>query len=541
MVMSSGTEDSPDASIDDVMRAYALQVGQPLVKRADGSGPLLPLGLYWPGFDLSAFRIIDPSTGEAVSGAGYVAAERSMNTMQVDDVQPEEDDSGGDPQPDPGFYRVVRYGVHLSGVTNGIVLSGAVQMPIELGATNESVPQIQLYADGIAAPMSTVRIPSSGFPVAQWDTTFLTNGNYLLHAECGFVGSAEVLVGVTNSITIANPISFDTFSTMFGGQMWVHAGLAFPEAEFWIEIFADGDYIGWFDGVTTNGYISFVWDLTDPYGQPLDNASFEGDFYVAPLGAGPMGPAGLIGPVRRKWYKDLGFSGDRFVVAWALTKANPFAPRTSTLVQSGVVDILASPAADDPYELSPGNTFNGTTFRLVAGTKTNLLSYLADQNCRNFYFFGHGNSGSFGDYTESQSWLVNITETEVRGALGNYFPTGTNAHPYRFVFLDSCKSANGPLPEAFGIAKHQLHRVDYYQRLQVMSRAFVGYTETDITLPRTSEEHISNASMLGNFMHDWLEGANLDGIVGRAKLDQYWPLDPSATIWGATNLYRYCP
>lgn len=192
--------------------------------------------------------------------------------------------------------------------------------------------------------------------------------------------------------------------------------------------------------------------------------------------------------------------------------------------------------------LSPGNVYNSSTFRLTSASKTNLLNYLEDPDYENFYFYGHGNSSSFGDYSpELDSWLVNITDTEVRAAVKNYFPTGTNAHSYRFVFLDSCQSANGPLPEAFGIAKERVPWRHYYDGLRVMARAFVGYLEKDIKLPQNSDDLGFNSDMLGQFMGEWRDGASLNGVVSRAKQHSLWPLDPSATTWGATNLWRYCP
>jgi hypothetical protein len=45
--------------------------------------------------------------------------------------------------------------------------------------------------------------------------------------------------------------------------------------------------------------------------------------------------------------------------------------------------------------------------------------------------------------------------------------------------------------------------------------------------------------MLGQFIAEWHGGANLDGIVARAKQNTFWPLDPSAITYGATNLYRF--
>jgi len=47
--------------------------------------------------------------------------------------------------------------------------------------------------------------------------------------------------------------------------------------------------------------------------------------------------------------------------------------------------------------------------------------------------------------------------------------------------------------------------------------------------------------MLAEFFAEWRDGADINGIVQRAKQNAYWPLDPSVTIYGAYNLYRYYP
>jgi hypothetical protein len=445
-------------------------------------------------------------------------------------------DSGGETNVVSGFYRVVREGVHLWGVTNDMVLSGVLEIPIELGTTNELRPGIQLFADGIALPVCQVAIPEAGFPVARWNTAFLRNGTCSLHAECSFLGTEDLMVGVTNSVTVDNGVSFTDFQALFGDQMWVYAELAVNDADVEIDMFADGEFIGTFYDSTSDGVISFVWDLTDGNNYVFTNETFRGEFYAAATGGNPR----TNRPAIYDWYKEYGLPGDTFSVAWAITKVLPLASRVENLMLTGVINILASPAANDPYQLSPGNTYDGAAFRMTSGTKTNLLSYLADPSSRNFYFFGHGNARSFGDYSRALGgWLSQITAEEISDTLTNRFPSGRNYHPYRFVFLDSCQSANGPLSDGFGIARHQMPRAFYKDLLKVGARAFVGYMNPSIPLPTSPNDHTFNADMLGQFFFKWREGQNLQQIVNEAKQHPYWPLDPSATIWGATNLFRY--
>jgi hypothetical protein len=87
----------------------------PLAMPADGSGDPEPLTMYPLGTDLSRLVILDPSTGQWVSGADYTVPLSALTGQQLDGSQPLD---GPDPDwPDPpgggssginmGFYRVI--------------------------------------------------------------------------------------------------------------------------------------------------------------------------------------------------------------------------------------------------------------------------------------------------------------------------------------------------------------------------------------------------------------------------------------------------
>ena len=108
----------------------------PLVMPANGSGAAVPLALYPPGMDLSGFTIFDPATGESVSGNGYVMNASPVANRHATGFQPMgEEEEVSDTNQYTGFYRVVRDGAHLFGITNGTVLSGVVTIPVELAMT----------------------------------------------------------------------------------------------------------------------------------------------------------------------------------------------------------------------------------------------------------------------------------------------------------------------------------------------------------------------------------------------------------------------
>ena len=96
--------------------------------------------LYPTGFDFSDFTILDPVTGKTSAGSGYTFSSLGSGSMSADGLDP-----NGDPVPggdgtqlttETGFYRVVRVGAHLFGMTNGTSVSGIVNIPVEVGNQN---------------------------------------------------------------------------------------------------------------------------------------------------------------------------------------------------------------------------------------------------------------------------------------------------------------------------------------------------------------------------------------------------------------------
>lgn len=477
--------------------------------------------------------------------------------------------------PNTGFYQVVRNGVYLQGFQDGATVSGTVEFPFEFGATTTNgVPAVKLFLNDDGASSVTTDIGADGKLAVLWNTAFTANGTYSVYAQCEF--DDETIFSITNTVTVSNAVHFLDFATDFGDQLWVYGELSTPQADVTIDVYSDDGYIGSFSDSTTDGVISFVWDLTDPLGVLLTNETFYGVFNVTATSAQVASKAKAVAPAfginanpppflkiasnsskaripgtkfpkggfrppsspaSITWNKQYGWSSDAFAVAWGCTPRINNPGRFRDMIQNGVVDILANPAADT-YTLSPGNTFNGMAYRLLDADKTNLLTYLADPSYRNFYYYGHGNTTRIGDYNEAAGWLTAIDENTIRAYLGNR--AGKVAHhPYRFVFLDTCKSASGTLCEAFGIYKSTVHRSVYgYNKLK--ARAFVGYTDSS-KLPSNATECTFNAAMLAQFFAEWQDGVNLDGIVLAAKQNIYWPLDANATTYGAYNLYRYYP
>jgi hypothetical protein len=428
-----------------------------------------------------------------------------------------------------GFYRVVRTGVHLVGPTNKGTLRGEAAVPVEAGIVGTNSPRLSLYVDGIEAPVASFAPDSGGRWGFIWNTGFHRNGSHSVYAEASFHGDIPLQFSSTNMVTLSNDFILESFTSQFGSQMWIYAELAVPVAAWTIDVFgAQGDYIGTFSDTSTDGFISFIWDLIDPEGLPRNDETFTAEFS---LSAG-FSPAAANEKAKKKYKKDKGGQGDAFVVAWAQSASRINAPsRTEELVQLGVVDILNNPAHDFPYELSPGNSFNGGAFRLNnASTQSSLIGYLADSYYANFFWYGHGNASGFGDsglFIEGQPW---IDRDDLKSAF-------KNRSPYRFVFLDGCNTAAGSLCTVFGIPQSEV-TAGFFANTGTRSRAFLG-AASSTRLPGSRDEHLQYAATLAAFFNEWMSGVAINGSLARAKQNAGWPLEDSYKIWGAVNLNRF--
>lgn len=202
--------------------AYALAQGVPMAIRADGSSSLVPLMLYPPGFDLSDFLIYDPIEDEWFQGSASLSELLHAESSDGSAGEGGQEDAG--PPPETGFYRVVRNGLHLFGLTNGVALTGLVEFPIEVGA-DVSMQDIVLYADGDNPAQSGVITNESGKVVLAWNTAFIPNGTYSICIEGSEGFDQPAIRSRTNSVIVENGITFNEFTSTFGDQMWIYAVL----------------------------------------------------------------------------------------------------------------------------------------------------------------------------------------------------------------------------------------------------------------------------------------------------------------------------
>jgi hypothetical protein len=280
-----GSTNSSKAKSGPPAPGAAVVEAQPMVSNGQGAG--VPLALYPPGFDLAGLTIYDPTTKESVVASSGDTVNPTTTSMQA--AQPlTSGTNGANATQYDGFYRVVRDGVHLWGITNGMVLDNVLVTSLELGLTNaDQVVGISFY-DTNNSPLigaSAVQLGGNNW-LLEWNTTVEQNGNYCFYAEADFANDDPV-VSAPVTVTVNNTISFPNyFSQVYGDQLWVYAQ-TITNAAYQLDIYDDNtNYLGSFAGAAdANGNISFLWNLVDSNDNLSSSTNFLGVFTVTTAGS----------------------------------------------------------------------------------------------------------------------------------------------------------------------------------------------------------------------------------------------------------------
>jgi hypothetical protein len=471
----------------------------PMAIPADGSGGAVPLAIYPPGFDLSGFLIYDPLTGESVSGAGYSASTLALNSPQFDDPQPLDGGASGNGGPSPapatGFYRVVRDGAHLFGITNGMMLSGVVTIPVEVANGYGDLTSLSLTEDDAPVNGATSQDAPILLPLQLTvDTMQMSNGVHHMSASARWddtnggiweADSPPVTVNVYNEITFPNwmPRFGEMGNTLFLSFQSAHA-----DADWWMDIYdSQYVYIGTFSGHTYNGVVEGYWDLLGPYNEFHGDDTFhfvvttEWTSSIAPQGGASPAASGTASAVAPPLWKVTDpWSGSG---AWVGVSQHAFDNLSDHdllyaelggfvgAAQNVGWQVRPPPYTDDNGNLAPfainfqndSEVANWSSFRQA----------LYNQTSRNLVYFGHAGPNNLG-----YNWAntnVSVSAKEIASQLHTMPDNQTNRHAFRFVFLDGCSSSKGTLPEAFGIIHKKNVPIDNYIDASIRPSAFVGW------------------------------------------------------------------
>jgi hypothetical protein len=426
-----------------------------------------------------------------------------------------------------GFYKVVRSGVHLLGLTNGTPLSGTVGFEVEIGWPDEDeLLYVGFEPTEASDAPSGVRYyhadETNRSPLLVWETARVPNGTYVLKPTAFFSGNIE-LGGTPISVTVSNPIQIPDWFDTFGTNLPIRAKIATNTAPYTITIRNDsGQIVRVLTGTATNFTIDTNWNGLDSNGVP---ASVDG-FVEVTISYNPS--------LTVKSWKEYVTS---LAGQWLIAHQNLYSGINSIQFQNNMQQVNDFAAANE-------GTVTGTPHVLPSVQNFTewfqMLNYLKQADCRNLYYFGHGGPAAIGfgnnapGYGLRAPWVRRGLKNELE-ANGDY----QNRHPFRFVFLDGCRTAmkDSEWPITFGCRPVPMS-VAAYNALGTPARAFVGWKSSIYTVPAFDS---SRQTFTVRFFQNWVgTGTPLRtalfnasvGTIGQTVPDGF----PSLQILGGTNL-----
>jgi hypothetical protein len=472
----SSTESDLSSSKEEPYSSLWLQV-----EPKDKSSPPAPLQLYPPGLDLDGHTIVWPD-GSTEPWTKEFAEEQNAAITFDESQDGSQQDSGGGGDPGCGFYRVVRAGVDLHGITNGTVLNGQVSLPFEFGIadTNRTIDQVFVTDHDSDANLTGSSFPSfplsaGASPAGVWDTTQTTNGNYMLQLGA-LLDDGTVLMDTPISVTVSNLIYQPDPWNVGGVAIYVGFKTVFTSGTWHLDAYDSQDaYIGYLEGyIDTDGYCNypgipgpgFSVDNTDGSGNQLPSPHYTLVITAVPGGATPPYPSAtnkvFIEPPWNYYTRAISCYQQVFP-SW-----QPGADEVRLLMEFVW-------AVEEIYHQNLLGGFT-TVHEVNAQGWGPVTNSLLNPAARDFVYFGHGH----GDELGGGGLTIPMVNTLLRNNLKDPL-TATNMHPFRFVFLDGCNTADGDWPQTFGIPKKEgMVVTDFTGKRGIRPRAFMGWNRTKV-------------------------------------------------------------
>ena len=316
------------------------------------------------------------------------------------------------------------------------------------------------------------------------NTTFIPPGEHVFSVKLCATSepsppeSINTAQGPPLAFSVNNILVFDPACSSYYDNCPLYATLAVPTANYSISIYDPSEYpsgtpVATVTGSTTSGEIDTSWAVGTYTGD-----SAIASFTVWPTSTTSGEPLGTPGPPEThalpvdKRSGPVRVPDGMFSVAFRPTHVPADVFMADIAVQLGVVEPLLAPYSYHSY--TPGKAYNSPFNLPVDSNGTGgYAGFLEDQakadslvtklaqdapqgsgeDNRNFYYIGHGTQDSIGD---RDAPVPSIERINVSRALRNEVTVrGIKLlphHPYRLVWLDSCKSAKNPnWATAFGI------------------------------------------------------------------------------------------
>ncbi len=511
MMFNGGGGGAGESETEDAQESEKPTV--PMVASKDTSRPPVPLGIYPPGIDLTGYTIIwpDGSTDEW----SKELVEKWRASQQEESNGPEPEDAGGGPG--CGFYRVVRTGLHLFGVTNGTVLSGEVTLPVEIGFddgiefdgffvmvgdTNQTVP-----ANGLEFQEVTNGLPR----FVLWDTRQVTNGSYQVFLGAQW-GETQIYESPPVTVIVSNAIWLPDSWNVAGYYINVEAQSIYTNGTYDVEIFDDTGFqilqvSGTNDSegfITYGGARGFGVENFDQNGEIYPSVSYAVVVTAAAAGGGSSATTTNIIWTEFKWPTQ-GVGWTKFAIGYQPIFGNPALGSPNAVALQSMIQLVyasaqARPGFPEGQRVIRGHDQNPNELWSQGDFTQLLVPDLRDDQVRNLYYFGHGATKHIGEKGVPRFLSIDDFNFVLRNNFKDPL-AGTNAHPFRFVWLDGCYTAKGNLCKAFGIPKEQNVSSNRFDARGLRYRTFMGWTGGHLIA--VGAFNTSHATFVGDFWDRW--------------------------------------
>jgi hypothetical protein len=434
--------------------------------------------------------------GNIVIGRHYVATISSssaqLSDVDLDGIPDFAEDENGNGQHDSKetHYDVEDLDpVRFVGLTGGTLGPGKVRIDLQVTNKLDNLTLVALTVDGFPIPGTESLAPPYVLPLSfEVDTSRLANGIHALQAEATW---PHLVDGATDpSITIAcepievtvnNEISFPDWRHGFGpdaqGQVtvWVPAQSAHTDVDYRVDLVDpyNGEYVGSATGsCAIDGAIDASWV----------DSSYEGTAYrpivtTFTLGQNPTQVGRSRAPLKQKPIENWPPNTEgKWVVAYQAVEL----PLQNFWMLDGAMTGIAGagqqagglvPQPGTPPYLTLQFGFQQAPREAREAQWKLLLDSLANYSVRNFYYGGHGSGKGLGEdirvYVEDVSKILHTDRFD-----------DPERHPYRFVFLDGCKTASGSWMGVFGIPMFTGQDLNSYLKHNERPAAFVGWSKS---------------------------------------------------------------
>jgi len=266
----------------------------PMAEPTNGSGSAVPLALYPPGFDLSGFTIFDPATGESVSGSGYSV--NAFSAARPMDGGATPDDSTNEISgPTTGFFRVFHIPDWLESF-DGYQFDGPTFIPVDYeypDAPTNYITDSEVLINGQVCDYAYLtddvingydywgmgiyfdRLPN-GTNTIQLLTSVRQSDAVNDETPWMTFSNAPQIIVINNLVTFTNwdDLIWDNTNHTFNAQC------SFTNVNWEIDIYdVNYDFVNSQTGTSSDGNISWTWDLTDYTGASRADGDNDPDFY----------------------------------------------------------------------------------------------------------------------------------------------------------------------------------------------------------------------------------------------------------------------